>query len=55
VALLAPEEEMIVAYCVDYGTVSQGRTAEDALNNLEEATQLYLEEFPPSGGESRIL
>lgn len=54
VALLTPAEDMVVAFCADYGTVSQGRTAEDALNNLEEATELYLEAFPPKGGESRI-
>ena len=28
------------------GTVSQGATLEEALQNLQEATELYLEEFP---------
>ncbi len=28
------------------GTVSQGKTIEEAINNLKEATELYLEEFP---------
>ena len=28
------------------GTFSQGRTIEEAVNNLKEATELYLEEFP---------
>jgi predicted RNase H-like HicB family nuclease len=28
------------------GTVSQGETIEEAVTNLTEATQLYLEEFP---------
>jgi predicted RNase H-like HicB family nuclease len=55
VALLWHDEDMLVATCVDYGTVSQGRTVEEALNNLGEATELYLEVFPPNGGESRIL
>jgi len=27
--------------------VSQGKTIEDAVANLREATELYLEEFPP--------
>jgi predicted RNase H-like HicB family nuclease len=30
----------------EVGTVSQGSTIEDALANLKEATELYLEEFP---------
>lgn len=30
------------------GTTSQGETIDEALNNLIEATQLYLEEFPNS-------
>jgi len=29
------------------GTVSQGKTVEEAVANLQEATELYLEEFPP--------
>jgi len=28
------------------GTVSQGATIEEAIQNLTEATMLYLEEFP---------
>jgi predicted RNase H-like HicB family nuclease len=28
------------------GTASQGRTIEEAVKNLKEATELYLEEFP---------
>jgi len=37
------------------GTTSQGATIEEALANLREATELYLEEFPlPSSGRSLI-
>lgn len=37
------------------GTTSQGETIEEAVTNLREATELYLEEFPPrSGGRSLI-
>jgi predicted RNase H-like HicB family nuclease len=37
------------------GTTSQGETIEEALANLREATELYLEEFPlPSSGGSLI-
>jgi len=45
-ALLYKEEDMYVAECPEVGTVSQGKTIEEALKNLEEATGLYLEEFP---------
>ena len=37
---------MYVAECPEVGTVSQGRTLEEAIDNLKEATELYLEEFP---------
>ena len=40
------EENMYIAECPEVGTVSQGETIEEAINNLTEATQLYLEEFP---------
>jgi predicted RNase H-like HicB family nuclease len=31
----------------EIGTVSQGKTMEEAVANLQEGTELYLEEFPP--------
>ncbi len=45
-AILHKEEDMYVAECPEVGTVTQGKTIEEALNNLKEATELYLEEFP---------
>jgi len=45
-AILYKEEDMYVAECPEVGTVSQGKTIEEALKNLKEATGLYLEEFP---------
>ncbi len=45
-AVLHKEEDMYVAECPEVGTVSQGYTIEEALTNLKEATELYLEEFP---------
>jgi len=45
-AVLHKEENMYVAECPEVGTVSQGKTIEESLNNLKEATELYLEEFP---------
>jgi predicted RNase H-like HicB family nuclease len=45
-AVLSREGDWIVATCPEVGTTSQGKTHEEALANLKEATELYLEEFP---------
>ena len=45
-AVLHKEEDFYVAECPEVGTVSQGHTIEEAIANLREATELYLEEFP---------
>ena len=37
---------MFIAECPEVGTFSQGNTIDEALSNLKEATELYLEEFP---------
>ena len=40
-----------MAECPEVGTVSQGESIDEALLNLKEATELYLEEFPlPQAG-----
>jgi predicted RNase H-like HicB family nuclease len=39
------EEDLYVAECPEVSTVSQGYTVEEAVANLKEATELYLEEF----------
>jgi len=54
-AILRKDEGLWVAECPEAGTVSQGTTVEDALANLREATELYLEEFPLEGGEHPLL
>ena len=46
-AVLHKEGDLYVADCPEVGTVSQGKTVEQAIANLKEATELYLEEFPP--------
>ena len=43
------EDDLYVADCPEVGTVSQGYTIDEALANLKEATELYLEEVPPPG------
>lgn len=45
-AVIHKEEDLYVAECPEVGTVSQGFTIEEAVDNLKEATELYLEEFP---------
>jgi hypothetical protein len=40
-ASIHKEEEIYVASCVELGTVSQGSSIEEALQNLKEATELY--------------
>lgn len=45
-AVVTKEEDMYVAYCPETGTASQGYSVEQAIANLREATELYLEEFP---------
>ena len=45
-AVVHKEGALYVADCPEVGTVSQGETIEEAVANLKEATELYLEEFP---------
>lgn len=45
-ASIHKEGEVFVASCIEVGTVSQGSNIEDAIKNLKETTELYLEEFP---------
>jgi predicted RNase H-like HicB family nuclease len=44
--IIHKEDDLYVADCPEVGTVSQGYTVEEAIANLKEATELYLEEFP---------
>lgn len=44
-------------YCAlnpETGTVSQGETVEQAVGNLQEAVELYLEEFPLAPDSSGV-
>jgi len=46
-AVLTPAEEGgFVALNPETGTTTQGETVEEAVKNLKEATELFLEEFP---------
>lgn len=47
IAVLTPAEEGgFIALNPETGTTTQGETISEALSNLQEATALYLEEFP---------
>lgn len=53
--LIEAPEGGYIANNPETGTTSQGETIEEAVANLREATELYLEEFPlPSSGRSLI-
>jgi predicted RNase H-like HicB family nuclease len=49
-AVIHKEDDLYIADCPEVGTVSQGHTVEEAIANLKEATELYLEEFPMKKG-----
>ena len=54
-AVIHREDEWFVAECPEVGTASQGETVEEAVDNLREATELYLEEFPAKNASHPIL
>jgi len=45
-AVVHKEGDLYVADCPEVETASQGKTIEKSVQNLQEATGLYLEEFP---------
>ena len=54
-AVVHEEDNLYVAECPEVGTASQGPTIEEAVKNLQEATELYLEEFPLKKATHPIL
>jgi predicted RNase H-like HicB family nuclease len=55
-AVLTPAAEGgYVAYNPDTGTTSQGNDIAEALANLREAVELYLEEFPMQRGGAPLV
>lgn len=45
-SVLIKEGKWYVARCLELGVVSQGKTIEEAQENLKEAVELYLEDRP---------
>lgn len=54
-AIVFREEDAYVAKCPEVGTTSQGKTLDEAVQNLREATELYMEEFPHPAYSRPIL
>ena len=52
-AALHQEEDWFIAQCLEVDVASQGHTIDEALANLAEAVELYLEEVEPGG--ARVL
>jgi predicted RNase H-like HicB family nuclease len=50
-AVIHKEIALHVAECPEVGTVSQGYAIDEAIDNLREATALYLEAFPLLKGD----
>lgn len=54
-ALIHRENDLYVAFCPEAGTASQGSTPEEAVANLREATELYLQDFSAPAREGPIF
>lgn len=54
-AIVYKEGNLYVAECPEIGTASQGKSIEEAVSNLKEATELYLEEFPQKESQHPYL
>ncbi len=55
-AILTPDPEGgYVALNPETGSTTQGETVPEALDNLREATELFLEEFPLASGGRPLL
>ena len=54
-AVLHREEDLYVAECPEVGTISQGYSVEEAIANLREATELYLEELSSPKSHSALV
>ncbi|MBI3876564.1 MAG: type II toxin-antitoxin system HicB family antitoxin [Verrucomicrobia bacterium] len=51
----ARDSDWLVAHNPETGTTTQGKTFDEALANLKEATALYLSEFPLKARGQAIL
>ena len=49
------EEGGFIAFNPETGTTTQGETFDEAVENLKEATELYLEEFPIKAKRAAVM
>ncbi len=56
-AVIYPDSQtaLYVAECPEIGTASQGTTEEEALENLRDATEVYIESFPNAFKKSAAI
>lgn len=54
-ATIHKKGNLYVAVCPEIGTVSQGYTTEEAIASLKEATESYLQDFPPPEAEPPLF
>jgi predicted RNase H-like HicB family nuclease len=54
-AIIWKEEDMFVIKEVFTGVTTQGKTIEEAVENLKEAMELYLEEMPEVAAEIKNI
>ena len=54
-AVIHQEDELFVAECPELGTASQGRNIAEAVANLREATELFLEAQPTVLPQTRAI
>jgi predicted RNase H-like HicB family nuclease len=45
--IVQKDDNWYVAKCLENSVASQGKTVEEAINNLKEALELYYEDFTP--------
>ena len=45
--LIEKEDKWYVSHCVELGIASQGKTIDEAKENIREAVKLYIESFNP--------
>jgi predicted RNase H-like HicB family nuclease len=50
-----PDGKWFVAFNPETGTTTQGRNFDQAMDNLKEATELYLSEFPLKNGRRTVM
>lgn len=54
-SLIEKEDELYSAICLELNVASQGKTIDEAKNNLQEAVELYLEDVLEAGDEEEFI